>query len=56
MDGEYVCSLDDVSLKKAYEELREDPKERNVVLAKFREIISQNKWLKTPTGMSGYDA
>ena len=49
-DGEYVCSLDASSLKKAKLELYEESKDRLSALQTFREWIGSQKWLKTPTG------
>ncbi|KAL5021459.1 hypothetical protein ScPMuIL_000614 [Solemya velum] len=49
MAEEYVCTLDDASLKKAMKELNEDPKERDSAVQTLREWLQQQKWLRTPT-------
>jgi len=49
-DADYVCTLDDKSLKKAKDELNEDPKERLGAVQKFRELILQQPHIKCPTG------
>lgn len=48
-DDGYVCSLTEASLKKAKEELNEDPKERLAAVAQLREWILQQPHIKTPT-------
>ena len=53
-DGEYVCSLDASSLKKAKLELYEESKDRLSALQTFREWIDSQKWLKTPTGIFAF--
>ncbi len=50
-DAHYVCSLDPASVKKAQEELNEDPKNRLGAVQTFREWILQQKHIKCPTGM-----
>jgi len=49
-DCMYVCTLDGKSLKKAKDELHEDPKERLGAVQKFRELILQQPHIKCPTG------
>jgi len=49
-DADYVCTLTDKSLKKAKDELKEDPKERLGQLQKFREFVLQQPHIKCPTG------
>ena len=51
-DADYVCSLDEKSIKKAKEELGEDPKERLGAVQSFREWILQQKHIKCDTGMN----
>lgn len=48
-DADYVCSLDAATLKKAAEELHEDPKNRLGAVQTFREWILQQKHIKCPT-------
>ncbi len=50
-DAHYVCSLDPASVKKAQQELNEDPKNRLGAVQTFREWILQQKHIKCPTGM-----
>ena len=50
-DSEYVCALDEASLKKAKEELNEDPKERLSAVNAFRQWILAQPHLTCPTGM-----
>lgn len=48
LDG-YSCSLDEQSLRKAKDELNEEPGKREKALATFREWIEkQSSWLKSP--------
>jgi len=49
-DGDYVCTLDEASLKKAQEELNEDPKERMSAVNTFRKWILSQPHLTCPTG------
>ena len=39
MEKEYVCTLDEASLKKAREELNEDPADRMNAVEAFRNLI-----------------
>lgn len=50
----YVCTLSDRDLKKAKDELHEDPKERESQIEAFRKWIKQQPHLKCPTGKSVY--
>ena len=50
--GEYVCTLDEKSLKKAKEELKEDPKNRLGAVDTFRQWVLQQPHIKCPTGRS----
>ena len=47
----YVCSLSEESIKKAKEELNEDPKERLGALQSLREWTDTQPWINTPTGI-----
>jgi len=49
-DDDYVCTLTDESLKKAKEELNEDPKDRLAAVQKFRQLVKQQPHIKSPTG------
>jgi len=49
-DADYVCTLNDKSLKKAKDELNEDPKNRMGQLQKFRQLVLQQPHIKCPTG------
>ena len=48
---EYVCTLDEKSLKKAKEELNEDPKNRLGAVETFRKWILEQPHIKCPTGL-----
>jgi len=48
-DNEYVCTLDEASLKKAKEELNEDPKERLSAVNALRQWILAQPHLQCPT-------
>lgn len=50
MAEEYVCSLNDFFLKKAKDELHEDPKNRMGAVETFRNWIQSQKHLRCPTG------
>jgi len=50
-DADYVCTLNDKSLKKAKDELNEDPKNRLGAVQKFRELVLQQPHIKCPTGI-----
>lgn len=50
VEEEYVCTLDDVTAKKALEELHEDPKQRLGQVAALRSWIKQQPHLKCKTG------
>ncbi|KAL5022440.1 hypothetical protein ScPMuIL_001595 [Solemya velum] len=47
--GEYVCTLDEKSIKKAKKELNEDPKERAGAVKALRDWVNQQQWLRFPT-------
>lgn len=50
-DAAYVCSLDERSVKKAKEELHEDPADRIAAVKAFRNwIYEQKDWLRSPIG------
>jgi len=49
-DADYVCTLNENSLKKAKDELKEDPKNRLGAVQKFRELVLQQPHIKCPTG------
>jgi len=49
-DDDYVCTLTDESLKKAKDELNEDPKDRLTAVRKFRDLVLQQPHIKCPTG------
>ena len=46
----YQCTLSDSSIKKAKEELNEDPKERAGAVQAFREWTEREPWIRAPTG------
>jgi hypothetical protein len=48
-DADYVCTLTEKSLKKAKEELNEDPKNRIGAVETFRQWILQQPHIKCPT-------
>ena len=48
--GVYECSLDEASVKKAEEELHEDPKQREGQVEAFRQWILQQPHITCPTG------
>jgi len=50
-DADYVCTLDEKSLKKSKDELNEDPKNRLGAVEKFRELVLQQPHIKCPTGI-----
>jgi len=50
-DSDYVCTMTDESLKKAKDELNEDPKNRLGAVQKFRELVLQQPHIKCPTGI-----
>jgi len=49
-DDDYVCTLTEESVKKAKEELNEDPKDRLTAVQKFRQLVMQQPHIKSPTG------
>ena len=50
-DEDYVCSLDEKSLEKAYKDLNESPKDRLAAVKALRAWIQQeSSWLTSPTG------
>jgi len=51
-DSGYVCTLDEKSLKKAKEELNEDPANRLGAVETFRKWILEQPHIKCPTGQS----
>ena len=51
-DNAYVCTLDEKSLKRAKEELKEDPKNRLGAVETFRKWILEQSHIKCPTGLS----
>jgi len=50
-DDDYVCTLDEKSLKKAKDELNEDPANRLGAVQKFRELVLQQPHINCPTGI-----
>ena len=54
-DADYVCTLDEKSLKKAKDELNEDPANRLSSVQKFRELVLQQPHIKCPTGICCHD-
>jgi len=54
-DDDYVCTLDEKSLKKAKDELNEDPANRLGSVQKFRELVLQQPHIKCPTGIHSCD-
>ena len=48
--AEYVCSLNEKSVKKAKKELHEDPKQRIGAVETFRTWIQQQKHIRCETG------
>ena len=54
-DADYVCTLDEKSLKKAKDELNEDPANRLGAVQKFRQIVLQQPHMKCPTGIHSCD-
>jgi len=50
-DADYVCTLNEKSLKKSKDELNEDPKNRLGSVEKFRELVLQQPHIKCPTGI-----
>ena len=46
----YVCTLDEVTLSKARNELYEDPNNRQGAIEAFRDWIKQQKHIRCPTG------
>ena len=51
-DVSFQSKLDDASMKTATDELNENVKDRIGAVQSFRHLVLQEKWLKTPTGMS----
>ena len=51
-DVSFQSKLDDASMKTATDELNENVKDRIDAVQSFRHLVLQEKWLKTPTGMS----
>lgn len=47
---DYVCTLTEASLKKAKEELNEDPKERLGAVEALRKWVLEQPHIKSPTG------
>lgn len=52
MTENYVCTLDEKSIKKAKDELNEDPKERLSAVNTFKNWILEQPHLICPTGKS----
>ena len=50
-DSDYVCTLNEKSMKKAKDELNEDPRNRLGAVEKFRELVLQQPHIKCPTGI-----
>ena len=50
MADNYVCTLTEASLKKAKDELNEDPKERMASVATLRDWILAQPHIKCPGG------
>ena len=48
--GQYVCTLDKASLKKAQKELNEEPKERNLQVEALRNWVERQPHLTSRTG------
>ena len=55
-DAGYVCTLTEASIKKAEEELHEDPKDRMGPVKALREWIHQQPHIKAPDSKSYYIA
>lgn len=51
-DAQFESKLDEASLIRAKEELNENAKDRICAVQSFRNLILQEKWLKTPTDFS----
>ena len=45
-----MCSLSEKTIKKAQEELNEDPNERLGAVQALREWIEREPWITSPTG------
>ena len=50
LDTEYVCTLKARDLKKAKDELNEDPKQRLGAVQSLREWVQREPWINAPTG------
>ena len=50
LDTEYVCTLKASDLKKAKDELNEDPKQRLGAVQSLREWVQREPWINAPTG------
>ena len=50
LDTEYVCTLTSTDLKKAKDELNEDPKQRLGAVQSLREWVQREPWINAPTG------
>ena len=49
-DADYVCTLNEKSLKKAKDELNEDPMNRLGAVQNFRELVLQYPHIECPIG------
>ena len=54
MADDYVCTLTEDSVKKAKEELHEDPKERLSCVSTFKDWIVAQPHIKCGGGQHGY--
>ena len=54
MADDYVCTLTEDSLKKAKDELHEDPKERLSCVSTFKDWIVAQPHIKCGGGQHGY--
>ena len=54
-EGTYVCTLDDSTLKKAKDELNEDPVQRASQIETFRQWVKSQPHLKSRTGKFNQD-
>ena len=50
-EGIYVCTLDETTLKKAKDELNEDPKQRALQIETFRQWVKSQPHIISRTGI-----
>ena len=53
-EAKYACSLSEKSIRKANEELHEEPDERLSTVQSLREWIEREPWITSPTGCRLY--